>query len=75
VVLGTLAAFQSIFITGHSGIPMFVQAKKAGAVDALSKPFRDQELLDSIQLALDKGSHQARKGKSSDSNCARASKR
>jgi FixJ family two-component response regulator len=43
--------------------------------DFLSKTFRDQELLDSIQLALDKGSHQARKGKSSDSNCARASKR
>jgi FixJ family two-component response regulator len=41
-----------IFITGHGDIPMSVQAMKAGAVDFLTKPFRDQELLDAIQEAL-----------------------
>jgi FixJ family two-component response regulator len=41
-----------IFITGHGDIPMTVQAMKAGAVEFLSKPFRDQALLDAIQQAL-----------------------
>lgn len=41
-----------IFITGHGDIPMSVQAMKAGAVDFLTKPFRDQDLLDAIQKAL-----------------------
>ncbi len=41
-----------IFITGHGDIPMSVRAMKAGAVEFLTKPFRDQELLDAIQLAL-----------------------
>jgi len=41
-----------IFITGHGDIPMTVQAMKAGAVEFLTKPFRDQELLDAIQHAL-----------------------
>ncbi len=41
-----------IFITAHGDIPMSVQAMKAGAVDFLVKPFRDQELLDAIQSAL-----------------------
>jgi FixJ family two-component response regulator len=41
-----------IFITGHGDIPMSVRAKKAGAVAFLTKPFRDQALLDAIQLAL-----------------------
>jgi FixJ family two-component response regulator len=41
-----------IFITGHGDIPMAVRAKKAGAVEFLTKPFRDQDLLDAIQLAL-----------------------
>lgn len=41
-----------IFITGHGDIPMAVQAVKAGAIDFVSKPFRDQELLDCIQKAL-----------------------
>jgi FixJ family two-component response regulator len=41
-----------IFITGHGDIPMSVRAKKAGAVEFLTKPFRDQDLLDAIQLAL-----------------------
>ena len=42
-----------IFITGHGDIPMSVQAMKAGAVGFLTKPFRDQELLDAIQQALE----------------------
>jgi len=41
-----------IFITGHGDIPMTVRAMKAGAVEFLTKPFRDQELLDAIQQAL-----------------------
>jgi FixJ family two-component response regulator len=41
-----------IFITGHGDIPMSVQAMKGGAVEFLTKPFRDQELLDAVQLAL-----------------------
>jgi len=42
-----------IFITGHGDIPMSVRAMKAGAVEFLTKPFRDQDLLDAIQLALE----------------------
>ena len=41
-----------IFITAHGDIPMTVRAMKAGAVEFLTKPFRDQDLLDSIQIAL-----------------------
>ena len=41
-----------IFITGHGDIPMTVQAMKGGAIEFLTKPFRDQDLLDSIQLGL-----------------------
>ena len=43
-----------IFITGHGDIPMAVRAMKAGAVEFLTKPFRDQDLLDAIQVALDR---------------------
>jgi RNA polymerase sigma factor (sigma-70 family) len=43
-----------IFITGHGDIPMSVRAMKAGAVEFLAKPFRDQDLLDAIQIALEK---------------------
>jgi FixJ family two-component response regulator len=43
-----------IFITGHGDIPMSVKAMKAGAVEFLTKPFRDQELLDAIQVALNR---------------------
>jgi FixJ family two-component response regulator len=43
-----------IFITGHGDVPMAVQAMKAGAVELLTKPFRDQELLDAIRQALDR---------------------
>ena len=41
-----------IFITGHGDIPMSVKAMKSGAVEFLTKPFRDQDLLDAIQQAL-----------------------
>jgi RNA polymerase sigma factor (sigma-70 family) len=43
-----------IFITGHGDIPMSVRAMKAGAVEFLTKPFRDQDLLDAIQVGLDR---------------------
>lgn len=43
-----------IFITGHGDIPMTVKAMKAGAVEFLTKPFRDQDMLDAVQLALAK---------------------
>ena len=42
-----------IFITGHGDIPMSVRAMKAGAVEFLTKPFRDQDLLDAVQRALE----------------------
>jgi FixJ family two-component response regulator len=41
-----------IFITGHADVPMTVRAMKAGAVEFLTKPFRGQELLDAIQVAI-----------------------
>ena len=43
-----------IFITGHGDIPMTVRAMKGGAVDFLTKPFRDQDLLDAIVSAIDR---------------------
>src|ERR1700719_1040830 len=43
-----------IFITAHGDIPMTVRAMKAGAVEFLTKPFREQDLLDAIQLALER---------------------
>jgi Response regulator len=43
-----------IFITGHGDIPMTVRAMKAGAVEFLTKPFREQDLLDAIQQALER---------------------
>jgi len=43
-----------IFITGHGDIPMSVKAMKSGAVEFLTKPFRDEDLLDAIQQALDR---------------------
>jgi len=47
-------AIPIIFITGHGDIPMTVRAMKAGAVEFLTKPFRDQDLLDAIQQALER---------------------
>jgi FixJ family two-component response regulator len=43
-----------IFMTGHGDIPMSVQAMKAGAIDFLTKPFRDQEMLDAVARALER---------------------
>ena len=43
-----------VFITGHGDIPMTVQAMKGGAIEFLTKPFRDQDLLDAIQLGLER---------------------
>ena len=43
-----------IFITGHGDIPMTVKAMKAGAVDFLTKPFRDQDMLDAVKVALER---------------------
>src|SRR5271163_705679 len=43
-----------IFLTGHGDIPMSVRAMKAGAVEFLTKPFRDQDLLDAIRIALER---------------------
>src|SRR6202035_2580975 len=41
-----------IFVTGHADIPMSVRAMKAGAVEFLTKPFREQELLEAVQRAI-----------------------
>ncbi|MDO6414208.1 response regulator [Sphingomonas sp. BIUV-7] len=43
-----------IFMTGHGDIPMTVRAMKAGAVDFLSKPFRDQDMLDAVNTAMER---------------------
>jgi FixJ family two-component response regulator len=43
-----------VFITGHGDIPMTVRAMKAGAVEFLAKPFREQDLLDAVGVALDR---------------------
>jgi len=43
-----------VFMTGHGDIPMTVQAMKAGAIEFLTKPFRDQDLLDAVDVGLDR---------------------
>ncbi len=48
------ASIPIVFMTGHGDIPMSVQAMKAGAVEFLTKPFRDQQLLDAVQQAIDR---------------------
>src|SRR5207237_7774911 len=58
---GAKSQLPIIFITGHADIPMSVQAMKGGAVEFLTKPFREQDLLDAIRQALDRdraGRHQ-----------------
>jgi FixJ family two-component response regulator len=49
-----------VFITGHGDIPMSVQAMKAGAVEFLTKPFRDQDLLDAIETATERDREERR---------------
>jgi FixJ family two-component response regulator len=51
-----------IFITGHGDIPMSVRAIKAGAVEFLTKPFRDQELLDAVNAGIERNRAQRREG-------------
>ena len=46
-----------IFMTGHGDIPMSVKAMKAGAIDFLTKPFRDQDMLDAVTVALERDRH------------------
>src|SRR5438128_1422624 len=50
----TNATLPIIFLTGHGDIPMSVRAMKAGAIEFLTKPFREQELLDAIRPAIDR---------------------
>ncbi len=51
---GTQTTIPIIFLTGHGDIPMTVKAMKGGAVEFLSKPVRDQDLLDAVRIALDR---------------------
>ena len=51
-----------VFMTGHGDIPMSVRAMKAGAVDFLAKPFRDQEMLDAVGAALERDRAQRAEG-------------
>jgi FixJ family two-component response regulator len=53
---------QLVFITGHGDIPMCAQAMKAGAVDFLPKPFRDMELLQCVERALERSADQRQRG-------------
>jgi RNA polymerase sigma factor (sigma-70 family) len=46
-------ALPVVFLTGHGDVPMSVRAMKAGAIEFLTKPFREQELLDAVQVAID----------------------
>jgi FixJ family two-component response regulator len=53
-LLAAHAELPIIIITGHGDIPMSVQAMKSGAIEFLTKPFRDQDLLDAVYLGLDR---------------------
>jgi FixJ family two-component response regulator len=53
-IAGDRLGLPIIFITGYGDVPMTVRAMKAGAVEFLTKPFRDQQLLDAIQQAIDR---------------------
>jgi len=57
---------QLVFITGHGDIPMCAQAMKAGAVDFLRKPFRDDELLQCVENALIRSAEQRRRNAEKD---------
>jgi len=52
-----------IFVTGHGDIPMTVRAMKGGAIDFLTKPFRDQDLLDSVAAAIERDRRRREQGK------------
>jgi FixJ family two-component response regulator len=51
---GTDAPLPIVFLTGHGDIPMSVRAMKAGAIEFLTKPFREQDLLDAIRQAIER---------------------
>jgi FixJ family two-component response regulator len=53
-ISGTAMELPIVFITGHGDVPMSVRAMKSGAVEFLTKPFRDQELIDAIHTALER---------------------
>jgi len=57
---GRGSALPVIFVTGHGSIPMSVRAMKSGAVDFLTKPFDEQELLDAVNQALDRDRSRSR---------------
>ncbi|MGV7206531.1 response regulator transcription factor [Oxalobacteraceae bacterium A2-2] len=57
-------ALPIIFMTGHGDIPMSVRAMKAGALDFLAKPFRDQDLLDAVNAALEADRERRRRDQS-----------
>lgn len=60
-----------IFMTGHGDIPMTVKAMKAGAVDFLSKPFRDQDMLDAVSAAIERDTRRRQQSAARDSLDAR----
>jgi FixJ family two-component response regulator len=60
-----------IFITGHGDIPMSVRAMKAGAIEFLTKPFREQDILDAVRLALERDRIQRRQDRELDDLRAR----
>src|SRR5262245_36614478 len=60
-----------IFITGHGDIPMSVKAMKAGAVEFLTKPFREQDLLDAVRIALDRDRKRRHREENTHDLCSR----
>ena len=64
-------ALPIVFMTGHGDIPMSVRAMKAGAVDFLAKPFRDQDMLDAASLAITHDRQRRREMQAADSLRAR----
>jgi FixJ family two-component response regulator len=60
-----------VFITGHGDIPMSVKAMRAGAINFLTKPFRDQEMLDAVREALDRDRRRLSEAKSNSDEQAR----
>jgi len=60
-----------VFMTGHGDIPMTVRAMKAGAVDFLSKPFRDQDMLDAVSAAIERDTRRRQQSAARDSLDAR----
>ncbi len=63
-------AIPIVFMTGHADVPMSVRAMKAGAVDFLAKPFRDQDMLDAVSSALERD--QARRAELSKDDTVRS---